>query len=283
VGDASLELLYAVPDLGWVDATGRPVDLPDARSGREATIIEDRGEAIAAIVHTRGAIEPDLLGEALAAGRLRLDAERLQAATFARVEALRRARRKVVEASDEERRRLEHDLHDGAQQQLVAVRFTLGVARSRADSAELAAPLAAADTALERALADLRELSHGLYPPSLDTAGLATAIPTAAERSSLSVAIGALPDGRLPPEIERSAYRIVAEGLMLAEQAGAHTARVEASTDSTRLTLRIEHDGHRQAKPGVELLADRVQALAGSLSCSRTATSSLLLAEVPCA
>jgi signal transduction histidine kinase len=280
VGEPSPALRYAIPGLGWTDAAGHPVEPPDAQS---ATFIEDRGETIAALVQARAAPDLDLLDEALAAGRLRLDSERLQAATFARVEALRAARRAVVEASDEERRRLERDLHDGAQQRLVALRFTLGLARNRAGAGALAATLAVADAALERALAELRELSHGLYPPSLDGAGLATAIPSAAERSALGVTVGPFPAGRFAVEVERGVYRIVADALLLAERAGAHVARVEATTTGARLTVRIEHDGGDHGQLGLELLDDRVQALAGSVRCSRTPISAILVAEVPCA
>jgi signal transduction histidine kinase len=234
-------------------------------------------------VHEGDPPDEDLLGEALAAGRLRLDAERLQAAALARVEALRAARRMVVAATDAERSRLERDLHDGAQQRLVALRFALGLARSRAGTGELAARLAIADSALERALAELRELAHGLYPASLDGAGLATAIPAVAERSAIAVAVGALPTRRFATDLERSAYRIVAEALALAEDAGARGARVDAVADADRLVVRIEHDGTHDGRPGLELLDDRVQALAGTLHRSRTPSGAALVAEVPCA
>ena len=283
VGDPAPTLLYAVPRLGWTDAAGHAVDLPASGSGRHVTIIEDRGATIAALVHGGSAPDQGLLDEALAAGRLRLDAERLQAAALARVEALRAARREIVAASDEERRRLERDLHDGAQQRLVALRFVLGLARSRAGSVEIAPRIAAADAALERALADLRELAHGLYPPSLDGAGLSMAIPAAAERSAIAVAVGTLPARRFAGEIERSAYRIVADGLILAEQGGAHAVRVEATAADGRLTVRIEHDGREGSQLGLELLDDRVQALAGALRTDRTSSGAILVAEVPCA
>jgi signal transduction histidine kinase len=279
VGDPSSAVLYTVPGVGWADAAGRPADMPAAGSGRRATLIEDRGEAVAALVHDeRIAPDEDLLDAALAAGRLRLDTERLQAAALARVDALRAARRDVVDASEEERRRLERDLHDGAQQRLVALRFALGLAQARGGSADIAA----ADAALERALTELRELAHGLYPASLDSDGLATALATAAERSSLAVAVGELPGGRFATEVERTAYRVVADSLAVAERAGARAARIEAAVADGRLVVRIEHEGGEDGHPG-ELLDDRVQALAGRLRFTRTVDGALVVAELPCA
>ena len=220
-----------------------------------------------------------MLEEALAAGRLRLDAERLQAAALARVDALRLARRQVVEASEEERGRLERDLHDGAQQRLVALRFALGVARARAGSE--GREIAAADAALERALEQLRELAHGLYPASLDSDGLVTAIATAAERSRLAVAVESCPARRFAPELERAAYRLVADSLTLAERAGARAARIEATATGGRLVVRIEHDGSRGSHP--DLLEDRVEAVAGRLRTTHGPSGVLVVADVPCA
>ena len=278
VGDPSSVVLYAVPGVGWADAGGRAAVLPEAGSGRHATVIEDRGETVAAIVHDeRIAPDEDVLGEALAAGRLRLDTERLQAAALARVEALRAARREVVDASEAERRRLERDLHDGAQQRLVALRFALGLAQARGGSADVTA----ADAALERALTELRELAHGLYPASLDSDGLATAIPAAAERSTLDVAVGELPSSRFATEVERTAYRVVADSLAVAAHAGARSARVEAAAADGRLVVRIEHAGGGDVSAG-ELLDDRVEALAGRLRFTRTASGALVEAELPC-
>ena len=280
VGDPSPALLYAVPGLGWADADGRAAELPARGSGRRATVIEDHGETVAALVHDEQiALDEDVLDEALAAGRLRLDAERLQAAALARVDALRVARRQVVDASEEERSRLERDLHDGAQQRLVALRFALGVARARAGAE--GREIAAADAALERALEQLRELAHGLYPASLDSDGLATAIATAAERSRLAVAVGSLPARRFAPELERAAYRVVADSLTLAERAGARAARVEATATGGRLVVRIEHDGSHGGH--ADLLEDRVEAVAGRLRTTHSPSGVLVVADVPCA
>jgi signal transduction histidine kinase len=288
VGDPSLELAYAVPGSGWVDAAGRPVQLPAPESGRATTLIHDAGAPLAALVHDAGVqLDEDLLAEGVAAGRLRLDAERLQAAVLARVDELRAARRRVVEATEEERRRLERDLHDGAQQRLAALRFTLGLAQSRAarDGLQvLVGRLSAADAALEHSLEELRELAHGLYPPSLDADGLATAVRTAAERAGLAVAFGPLPARRLAAAVERTAYRVVVDTLAVAVRAGARSARVEASETDARLIVRVEHDAPN-AEPGdTALLDDRVGAVAGHLQIERTgAGRTSVVAELPCA
>jgi signal transduction histidine kinase len=223
----------------------------------------------------------------VAAARLRLDTERLQAAVLARVEELRQARRRVVDAADDERRRLERDLHDGAQQRLVALRFELGLAQHRAERAglhALDAQLSAADAALERSLDQLRELAHGLYRPSLDADGLATAVRTAAERSGLAVAVGPPPAGRLPAGVERTAYRVLADTLAVAERDGARTAQVEAGDAGARLLVRVEYDAQRDSPRIAALLEDRVGVLAGHLSIERTpAGGTVVVAELPCA
>jgi signal transduction histidine kinase len=263
VGDPALRMLYAVPGIGWTDAAGRPAELP-----AHATAIEEDGASIAAVIHAE---QPDreLLDSALAAGRLRLDAERLRAAVLARVEALRHARRQVVSASEDERRTLERDLHDGAQQRLVALRFALGLTMARADEGEVSTHLARADGALERALAELRELAHGLYPPVLDTDGLATAIPALAERSRQPVEIVSLPDRRFPPDVERAAYRIVADAL----SAGGR-ASIEVGDRDAMLRVHVRHDG-RAGTPA----EDVIHALGGTLRI----TPSAIDVALPCA
>ena len=288
VGDRSLTLAYAVPGIGWVDAGGLRTELPTAGSGRDATVIQDEGVPVAALVHAANlALDEDLLAEAIAAGRLRLDTERLQAAVFARVEELRQSRRRVVEAAEEERRRLERDLHDGAQQRLVALRFALGLAQSRVDSAGLrglGAQLSAADAALEHSLEALRELAHGLYPPSLDADGLATAARAAAERARLAVAVGPLPCRRLPAAVERTAYRVLADSLAVAERSGAQAVRLQASDGGGRLVVCVEHDAQRNDPRTAALLEDRVAVLGGRLRIEQTpAGGTVVWAELPCA
>ena len=186
---------------------------------------------------------------------------------------MRAARRDVVDASDQERRRLERDLHDGTQQRLVALRFAL-VSRHRAGGR-----VAAADAALERALVELRELAHGLYPGSLDTDGLATAIASAVERSPLVIELVALPGTRFAAEIERTAYRVVSDGLGCAQRAGARRARIEATVTEGQLRVRLDHDGRLDGDADLDLLRDRVEAAAGVFR----VTDVSVVAEVPCA
>ncbi len=287
VGDTSLTLAYAVPDAGWVDSLGHRLALPAPGSDRRATVIEDQGAPLAALVHdAHVALDQDLLEQVVAAARLRLDAERLQAVVLARVEELRSARRRVVAASEEERRRLERDLHDGAQQRLVALRFRLGLARSRAERSSLPViegQLAAVDDAVARALEELRELAHGLYPPSLDAEGLATAVRTAAERAGIIVVVDSLPERRLTAAVERTAYRVLVDTLSIAERGGARSARVEASEADERLTVRVEHDARHEDPGSVALLDDRVGVLGGWLRIERASGQTIVVAQIPCA
>jgi signal transduction histidine kinase len=186
---------------------------------------------------------------------------------LARVEALRLARRQVVDASEDERRRLERDLHDGAQQRLVALRFALGLVRARATGGELTAEVERADAALEQALAELRELAHGLYPASLDSDGLPTALQALAERSRVALTLGPLPRRRLPREVERAAYRAVAEALA----SGEHAVAIGATARDGTLHLRIDDGGAPDADP-IHALGGRIRVTARSVE-----------VELPCA
>ena len=173
------------------------------------------------------------------------------------------------------------------QQRLVALRFELGLAQYRAERAGLRAldaKLSAADAALERSLEQLRELAHGLYPPSLDADGLTTAVRAAAERSGLAVAVGPLPARRLPAGVERTAYRVLADTLTVAERDGARTARVEARDAGARLLVRVEYDAQRDDPRITALLEDRVGVLDGHLSIERAPEGgTVVVAELPCA
>jgi signal transduction histidine kinase len=226
-----------------------------------------------------------MLREALAAARLRLDAERLRAGLLGRVAMLRDASRGIVAASDVTRLRLERDLHDGAQQRLIASRFALGVAISRAldgSHDELARRLARADAAVERSLAELRVLVQGLHPARLEADGLAAAIADEIERSRAGLVVGELPQVRLPDEIERAVYQVVAQALALVTTGGAASGRIEVPVRDGLVLVRLDHDAPLLDPARSALLADRVSAIGGVLKIE-TASPSSITASLPCA
>jgi signal transduction histidine kinase len=189
-----------------------------------------------------------------------------------RLEIVRDARQRIIEAADAERRRIERDLHDGAQQRLVAVAVTLGLAESRiASDPEAAARLVAqAREEAQLAVKELRELAHGIHPALLSERGLGAAIDALAARAPVPVQVSGVPDERLRPAVEAAAYYVTAEALTnVAKYAHASAAFVHLSVDDARLRLQVGDDGcggaDLDAGTGLRGLSDRVDALDGSL------------------
>ena len=216
--------------------------------------------------------ERELVSAVGGAAALALENERLDAELRANLNELRASRARIVETADAARRRIERDLHDGAQQQLVAVALTLGTARARIDrdpsgAAEL---LDAAKIDLDAAIRDLRELARGIHPAVLSDRGLGPALEALAGRIPLPVEIAGIPDERLPGPIEAAAYFVVAESITnVARYAEATHAEVEVSRENGRVCVRVSDDGVGGADPtagsGLRGLADRVAALDGRL------------------
>ena len=198
LGDQSLALAYWLPESErFVDALGHPVTV----SGPGWTEVDVQGRRIAAIAHDPTlAEEPQLVRAAGAAAALALENQRLAAELRARIEDLRASRARVVEAGDAERRRLERNLHDGAQSRLVAVALKLQLARMRVEGgSEVAELLEESSTELQGSLDELRELARGLHPAVLIDRGLRAAIRILASRAPVPVEIEALPREPLPP------------------------------------------------------------------------------------
>ena len=216
--DASLELVHGM-DGGatWIDADGRGV-IVVAGSGSRGHPHRRRRPGVSAVVHRSGLLDDPALAAGIGvAGRLALEHERLHATQRARLAALRSSRARIVEAADAERRRLERDLHDGAQQRIVTLAIGVRLARRRhaADDPVLDEELAAVERELQAAVADLRDLAHGLLPAALDEEGLAAAIEGLAEQEHRLVP-GILHGGRCAPQSESAAYFLVSEALRLA-------------------------------------------------------------------
>jgi signal transduction histidine kinase len=279
VGDPELQITYWLPDAEhYVDATGRPVAEPAAAPGRAVTTLVRDGRQIAVVSHT--AALPDLERELGAAVRLALENERLQAEALAQLDQLRASRVRIVETGDSERRRLERDLHDGAQQQLLALSYELRLARAQAQAdgdAPTGSLLTQATGQAQTALDELRDLAHGIYPAILAEAGLGSALATLADAAPLPVQIRDAAQGRYPAAVETAAYLLVAEAVQDAAARGASHTTVSLAQDGGRLVVTVEDDGADRTSSMVQL-ADRVGALDGSLAVESTR----LQAELPC-
>jgi signal transduction histidine kinase len=273
ITDPSLTIAYPATDPDrFVDASGATVKLPPSGDpDRAATRIERSGRTIAVLVHDPALLErPDQLGSVAAAAGLALENQRLQAELRVQLAEVRASRARIVAAGDAERRRVERDLHDGAQQRLVTLALALQMARARAaDGTELAGMLDRASGELERGLAELRDLARGIHPTVLTEDGLGPAIAALAERAPIAVGTE-VADRRFEPAIEAAAYYVVAEALTnVAKYAiGAH-ATVRVQCEESALTIEVEDDGPggavATAGSGLQGLADRVAAVGGRL------------------
>jgi signal transduction histidine kinase len=290
--DRSLQVIYWLEDKqSWVDAQGHPTQLPSADDHARAwTPVEREGRTVGAIVHDRTLGEdPELVRSVAAAAGLAIENERLQAQLRARVEELSTSRARIVEAGTAERRRLERNLHDGAQQRLVALslsmRLALAKLRSDPDTAERL--LGSAQEELTRALEELRELARGIHPAVLSDRGLKAALEALAGRSPVPVELAGTPRERLPPPVEAAAYFVVAEALTnVVKYANASQAVVSVSRANGRAVVEVVDDGVGGADPGrgsgLRGLADRVSALDGRLELrSPEGAGTVLRAEIP--
>ena len=283
LGDPELVIAYALSGSGrYVDAQGLPIaPLPAGASDTCTPIMRD-GRELALVIHDASSLAPaELQREIGAAARLAVENERLAAEALAQLRELRGSRARVVESGDAARRRLERDVHDGAQQRLLALTYRLRLAHAEAESAgraDLAALLSdAVDQALE-ALATLRELAHGIYPAVLAESGLAPALWTLAGGAPLPVEIGDLDEQRYPPAVENAAYITVLEAVQDAARRGASHAAVLLARADGRLIVQVRDDA--AAAPALLLpVADRVGALGGRLDTQ----PSLVQAQIPCA
>ena len=274
LGDRSVAIAYWLPDReAFVDEAGHPVALPEPESGRAWTAVEQDGRRVAAIIHDAALdTSPELVEAAAAASSLAIDNERLKADLRARVEDLRVSRLRIVEAADEARRRIERDLHDGAQQQLLALALELRVLRSSISDPEAGPLVDGLAVRLEAALSDLRELARGIHPAILTRSGLDPAIAALAARSPVPVDVESAVDGRLAPAVEAAAYFVVAEALTnVARYADAARARVELRGDGNGgLVVVVADDGVGGADPsagsGLRGLQDRLAVIDGVLA-----------------
>ena len=244
--DPSLTLAWWLGPLrGWVDVEGCPIGLPEPGTGRASTIVEQEGQPVAALVHDPSLdANRGLLDAAVAAASLALQREQLQADLRARVEELRRSRQRLVEAGDAARRRIERDLHDGAQQRLVALAIELRLAEKAmaGDPTRAQEILAGARAELAGALEELRELARGIHPAVLTDRGLGAAVELLVGRSLVPVDLHAIPDERLPPPVEAAAYFVLSETLVNVQKYSEAAGRRRGGRAPER------HAGHRRAR-----------------------------------
>ena len=292
LGDPSLEIAFWLPEQArYVDLDGHPLQLPDG-GDRAVRVLEHQQERVAALVYDPSLLEdPALVEAAAAAARLALENARLQAELRAQLAEVRASRARIVEAGDAERRRLERDLHDGAQQRLLAIRLALRLARGQLGDGgrpvdEL---LVEAEQELEGTLHELRALARGIHPAVLTEEGLAPALETLARRASVPVEIDAVPAERLPPPVEAAAYFVASEALAnVAKHAQASRVRIEVLREDGHLVIDISDDGiggaDSAAGSGLVGLRDRVEALNGTLRIeSPLGRGTRVYAEIPCA
>ena len=278
--DPGLQIAYWLPGRQcYVDASGRMAPEPSATSGRVVTRLTRNGRTIAVISHS-GAV-PGIESQIGPAIRLGLDNERLQAELLAQLEELRASRARIVQVADAERRGLERNLHDGAQQRLLALSYEIRLARAAAQAdgdtpTEMALARAAGDT--QGVLGELRDLAHGIYPAVLAEAGIGPALATLADTAPLPVQILRAEHQRYPAPVEAAAYFTVAEAIGDAARRGADHAAVTVAQDGGRLVVTVEGNGSGEPSPMVAA-ADRVGALGGSLNTGPP----LCRAEIPCA
>jgi signal transduction histidine kinase len=293
LGDPDLRVAYPLTDPArLVDATGTSVD-PAEHEGRTVTPLARHGHTVAMLFHRQGLLDdPAVVDEVVAATRLALENERLQAEVLAQLEDLRASRARIVATGDAERRRLERDLHDGAQQRLVGLSLALRIARTKmgpGPDPKVAALIDRTEHALRMAIDELRELAHGIYPAVLADEGLSAAVEALAYRATIPIEIAEMPEGRFPSPVETAAYFLIAEMAgPIAGLAGASGATVDVRHEGGRLVIEVTDDGvvegaDRDLESGFIDLADRIGALEGKVRVQYVPAGALTIqAEIPC-
>ena len=289
LGDPTLEIAYWLEGTGgYVDGAGRPFELPPS-AGRAVTQVLAGGAPVAVLIHDPALLdEPDLIESVRATAGLVLENERLAAEVRAQLVEVRASRARIVAAADDERRRrLERDLHDGAQQRLVALSLKLRLAQTGADPATAVA-LEQAQDEVEQALGELREFARGVHPSVLREDGLDAAVEVLARRASLPVEVRGSVGMRLPDAVELAAYFFISEALTnIGKHARASHATLELTQRDQLLVIAVVDDGIGGADyrmgSGLAGLADRLAALDGTVTLERAARQGTrLVASIPC-
>jgi signal transduction histidine kinase len=291
IGDDSLVIAYRLPgSLGYADADGQPVLVPPVARDRTSATVAWEDRPIAALVYDASLDEdPELVEAVCAAAAIALENERLHGESEQRLAELRASRERIVTAGDAERRRLERNLHDGAQQRLVAIALQLRLLQDhiRDDPAGAQRMAETASDEVGHSLTELRDLARGLHPAVLDY-GLASALETLALRSTVPTDVSVETADPLPKPVELAAYFVACEALAnVGKYADASVAHVRVWRDGPLACVEIADDGVGGADlgggSGLQGLTDRVEALEGNLRISSPAgAGTVLRAELPC-
>jgi signal transduction histidine kinase len=278
LGDTTLDVAYPVGEpTRFVDALGAPLEL-GRLDGRATTVLhglEGEPEAVAVLRHREGLLDdPALVEEITRAARLALANERLRADAQARLALLQASRKRIVAAADDERQRIERNLHDGAQQRLVSLAVALRAARS-ADGRE-AVLLDEAQGEITHALDELRIIARGIYPAVLAELGLAAAIEALSETAPLPVKISELPQERFDPAVETTAYFVVTEAV---HDPAAKRVMISGLRDGDTLKLAVTTEAPTD---DVTRLSDRVGAIGGTIRRRSLVDNVVLEVEIPC-
>jgi signal transduction histidine kinase len=290
--DPSLELAYWLPEFAtYADVDGHPLDIGDLGRGRATTLIERKGEHVAALLHDPSLQdEPELLTAVTAAAAIAVENGRLQAELRARLEELRGSRARVIDAGQKERQRLERNLHDGAQQRLIALSLQLSLLEQRLEGdPEATTRLDQARREIALSLEELRHVARGIHPAVLSGHGLQVALESIAARASVPVRLTVALEGRLQERLEVVAYYVVAESLTnIAKHARATRATVDVGREDGQMVVEVVDDGiggaDTERGSGLRGLADRVEALGGRLRVwTPRGGGTRVKAEIPCA
>jgi signal transduction histidine kinase len=276
LNDGSVRLgAWADPEGAYVGIDGTPIVPPPPQTGRTMTEVSHNGQRSVALVHSSELNDdPELVRAAGAGALLTLENERLEDALSRSLDAVRQSRDRLAAAGDAERRRLERDLHDGAQQQLVALAIQLGLLADLADpGSELEARVRKLTKDVEDAIASLRDLAHGLYPWRLTDSGLVSALRAGAEKSGRDVLVSGEGVGRYPMNVEAAIYYCAMEALQnVTKHAGASARTTVALRERAgRLMISVIDDGagfDQRVRPrgaGLHNMEDRLAAVGGHL------------------
>ena len=288
--DPSLTLAYWLPDFQtYADLDGRQVELPTQDGRRATTLIDRHGEHVAALLHDPSLRdEPELLDAVTAAAGIALENAQLQVELKARLEELQGSRARIVDAGQEERQRLERNLHDGAQQRLIALALELSLLEERLDDADARHRLALARREIASSLEELRAVARGLHPAIVSGHGLAVALESLVARASVPVRLTVDVEDRVHEKLEVAAYYVVSESLAnIGKHAHATSASVEVARANGQLLVEVVDDGvggaDTERGTGLRGLADRVEALGGRLRVwTPRGGGTRVKAEIPC-